>query len=188
MLCSKSLFAQVGYLGEIKLIACNYAPKGWALCQGQLLLINQNQALYSLLGTTYGGNGITTFALPDYRGRVAVGAGNTVPQGAMQGAETAILTQANIPTHNHNQPIKVSSSKATLNVPTVSSAIASPSITVNAATRDMLGYKVATPNTPLSGTNSTATGAASPTPIPTMQPFLGMNYIIALQGIFPSTN
>lgn len=187
LLFSKTLFAQP-YLGEIRLFSGDFAPKGWAKCEGQLLPINQNQALFSLLGTTYGGNGTTNFALPDYRGRVAVSAGPTMTQGDKQGAETVTLTESNLPAHSHTQAIKVSSSKATLNVATTSAAIASPSITVNSVTRDILGYNTATPNTPLSGTTSTAAGTVSPTPISIMQPYIGMTYIIALQGIFPSSN
>jgi microcystin-dependent protein len=183
---SKTLFAQDAYLGEIKLFAGNYAPKGWALCQGQLLLIVQNQALFSLLGTTYGGDGRTTFALPDYRGRSAVSAGLTYPQGEATGAENVSLSQANLPAHSHIEPIKVSAAKATSNVPTTNSSIASPVITVNSITRDMLGYNTSAPNTPLLGTPSTTSGSS--TPINVMQPYLVMNYIIALQGIFPSQN
>lgn len=185
-LFTKTLFAQEQYLGEIKLFAGNFPPKGWTFCNGQLLPINQNQALFSLLGTTYGGNGQTTFALPDLRGRVPVGDGLSIVLGEKQGAETTILTEANLPAHNHNEPVKVSSSVATLNVPTASSSIAAPTITVNSTTRAILGYNTATPNTPLLGTATTAAGTALPTPINTMQPYIAMTYIIALQGIFPS--
>ena len=186
-LFNTTLFAQP-YLGEIRLFAGNFAPKGWALCQGQLLPINQNQALFALLGTTYGGNGTTNFALPDYRGRAAVGNGLSIVQGEKQGVETVTLTQGNLPTHNHNEPVKVSSSKATLNVPTNTSSIASPAITVNSTTRDMLGYNLAAPNTALLGSASTTAGTASPTAINVMQPSIAMTYCIALQGIFPSQN
>ncbi|NDP27173.1 MAG: phage tail protein [Flavobacterium sp.] len=187
-LFTKTLFAQEPYLGEIKLVAQNYAPRGWALCSGQLLPINQNQALFSLLGTTYGGNGQTTFALPDLRGRVPVGDGLSIVLGERQGAETAILTQANLPAHSHNEPIKVSSSAATANVPTASSSIAAPTITVNSITRNTLGFNTASANTPLIGTATTSAGTLTPTPINTMQPSIAMTYIIALQGIFPSRN
>lgn len=186
-LFNTALFAQP-YLGEIKLFAGNFAPKGWALCQGQLLPINQNQALFALLGTTYGGNGTTTFALPDYRGRAAVGNGLTIIQGEKQGVESTTLTQANLPAHNHNVPVKVSAAKAALNVPTSTSSLASPSITVNSATRDILGYNLAAPNTALLGSASTTAGTISPTAINVMQPSIAMTYIIALQGIFPSQN
>lgn len=187
-LFSKTLFAQQPYLGEIKLVAHNYAPKGWALCNGQLLPINQNQALFSLLGTNYGGDGRTTFALPDLRGRVPVGNGLSIVLGEKQGAETAILTQANLPVHSHTEPIKVSSSTATSNVPTASSSIAAPTITVNSTTRNTLGFNTASANTPLMGTATTPAGTVTPTSINTMQPSIAMTYVIALQGIFPSQN
>lgn len=186
-LCTKSIFAQP-YMGEIKLFAGNFPPKGWALCNGQLLPINQNQALFSLLGTTYGGNGQTTFALPDLRGRVPVGEGLSIVLGERQGAETATLTEANLPAHSHTEPVKVSSSTATSNVPTASSSIAAPTITANSITRNSLGFNTAVPNTALSGTATTAAGTVTPTPINTMQPYIAMTYIIALQGIFPSRN
>jgi microcystin-dependent protein len=188
LLFSKTIYAQEQYLGEIRLIASSYAPKYWALCQGQLLQINQNQALFSLLGTTYGGDGITNFALPDYRGRAAASAYQAYPQGTKTGSENSTLLITNLPTHSHTEPIKVSSSKAIANVPTSNSSIASPVITVNSATRDMLGYNTATPNTALLGTDSSNAGNLSPTPINLMQPYTVLNYIIALQGIFPSQN
>lgn len=92
------------YLGEIKLFPFAFAPKGWALCEGQILPISQNQALFALLGTTYGGNGTTNFALPDLRGRVPMHSGNgPVPLGQKAGAETVTLTLANLPAHTHTQ-------------------------------------------------------------------------------------
>jgi microcystin-dependent protein len=187
-LLTKTIYAQEQYLGEIRLFAGSFAPKGWALCQGQLLPINQNQALFSLLGTTYGGDGRTTFALPDYRGRAAVSASTMYPQGTKTGTENITLTAANLPTHGHSEPIKVSSSKAVANVPTANSSIASPTITVNSVTRDILGYNTSNPNTPIQGTTSTTTGSTTPTPINKMQPSIVLTYIIALQGIFPSQN
>jgi microcystin-dependent protein len=187
-LFTKTLFAQQPYLGEIKLVAQNYVPKGWAKCEGQLLPINQNQGLFSLLGTTYGGDGRTTFALPDLRGRVPVGDGLSIVLGEKQGAETTTLTEANLPAHSHTEPVKVSSSTATLNVPTASSSIAAPTITANSTTRAILGYNAAAPNTALMGSATTAAGTVTPTPINTMQPFIAMTFIIALQGIFPSQN
>src|SRR5918997_1499498 len=94
------------FLAEIKIISWNYAPKGWAFCAGQLLPINQNQALFALLGTTYGGNGKTTFALPDLRGRVPVGAGvsaagSEYPLGSSGGHETVKLAVGQLPSHSH---------------------------------------------------------------------------------------
>src|SRR3982750_3956977 len=89
------------YLGEIKIVSFNFAPKGWAQCNGQFLPINQNQALFSLLGTTYGGNGPTTFALPDLRGCVAMYTGNGHTLGQRAGQELYTLTLAEMPAHNH---------------------------------------------------------------------------------------
>ena len=94
------------FIGEIRLVPFNYAPKGWAICAGQLLPINQNQALFALLGTTYGGNGQTTFALPDLRGRIPIGAGQSTagssyPLGATGGQETVKLTTRQLPGHAH---------------------------------------------------------------------------------------
>lgn len=188
-LFSKTVVAQDQYLGEIRLTSFNYAPKGWALCNGQLLSITQNQALFSLLGTTYGGNGTTNFALPDYRGRAAVSAdGITTTQGVKQGAETTTLSMAQLPAHSHNEPIKVSNATATTNIPVANASIAAPVITVNGITRDMFAYNNNTPNTPLLGSVSTNAGTVAPTAINVMQPYIAMTYIIALQGIFPSPN
>lgn len=185
-LCTKTIFAQESYMGEIKLFSGNFAPRGWAKCEGQLLPINQNQALFSLLGITYGGDGRTTFALPDLRGRAAVGDGLSIGLGLKYGAETTTLTQANLPVHSHTGSIKVSSGAATLNVPTASSSIAAPAITVNSTTRATLGYNTASPNTLLNSTN--AAGATIVTPINLMQPYIAMTYIICLYGIYPQRN
>src|SRR5215211_5895625 len=89
------------FLGEIKLVSFNFPPKGWALCNGQFLPINQNQALFSLLGTTYGGNGQTTFALPDLRGRVPIHMGNGHTLGEVAGSNAVTLNQQQMPTHLH---------------------------------------------------------------------------------------
>lgn len=186
-LFSKTLYSQP-YLGEIRIFSGTFPPKGWAFCSGQLLPINQNIALFSLLGTTYGGDGQTNFALPDLRGRAAVGDGLSITLGEKQGAESTTLTEANLPAHYHNEPVMVSSGAATLNTPTSSSSMAAPAITVNSTTRAMQGYNTAAPNTPLMGTVSTTAGTLTPTPISTMQPFIVISYIIALQGIFPSPN
>lgn len=185
-LCTKTIFAQESYMGEIKLFSGNFAPRGWAKCEGQLLPINLNQALFSLLGITYGGDGRTTFALPDLRGRAAVGDGLSIGLGLKYGAETTTLTQANLPVHSHSGSIKVSSGAATLNVPTASSSIAAPAITVNSTTRATLGYNTAAPNTLLNSTN--AAGATIVTPINLMQPYIAMTYIICLSGIYPQRN
>jgi len=89
------------FIGEIKMVAFNYAPRNWALCNGQLLPINQNQALFSLLGTTYGGNGLTNFALPDFRGRAPIHMGAGYVLGSKAGQESVTLTQSQMPQHSH---------------------------------------------------------------------------------------
>ena len=150
------------------------------------MAIQQNQALFSLLGVTYGGNGITTFALPDLRGRVAVSAGPTISLGQEKGTEAVTLTEANLPAHSHTESIKVSSSVATLDVPTTSSSIAAPVLTVNGSSRALSGYNVAVANTPLMGVATTTSGGS--TPINVMQPYIAMTYIIATEGIYPSRN
>ena len=186
VLSIKPLYAQDEFMGEIKLFAGNFVPRNWALCDGQLLPINQNQALYSLLGTTYGGNGTTTFALPDLRGRIPVGVGTNKTLGQKSGAETVSLTTTNLPGHSHNFPIKVSSATGTLNVPAASSSIASAVESVNSNTYPVLGYNTSTPNVVLSGTATTTAGGN--TPVNVMQPYTVTTYIICVQGIFPSRN
>lgn len=189
-LCTKLLFAQEKYLGEIRIFAGNFAPIGWEKCEGQLLSISQNEALFSLIGTTYGGDGQATFALPDYRGRAVIGT-STSPQialGTMLGQEEITLTQANLPTHTHTASLKVSSAKATATTPTNNSSLAAPAMTVNSITRDALGYSTATPNTPLLPTVSTPAGSSSQSPISLMQPYLVITYIIATEGVYPTGN
>ena len=106
ILNSSTIYAQDPYIGEIRLVAFNFAPQGWALCNGQILPISQNQALFVLLGTTYGGNGVTTFALPDLRGRAPIHAGqgpglSNYSLGQIGGTETNIMTVAQMPRHSH---------------------------------------------------------------------------------------
>jgi len=186
-LSTKAIHAQVDcYVGEIRLFTGNYAPQGWHICDGSVLQISDNEILYTLIGTTYGGDGITTFALPDYRGRVATGASSNSPAGTTDGSESITLTINNLPPHTHTGNIKVSSAKATANVASTNSSIASPSITVNNITRDVLGYNETPPNTTLAPVSSTAVG--NNLPINVMQPYTAINYIIALQGIYPRSN
>jgi microcystin-dependent protein len=165
------------FLGEIRLVAFDYAPKFWAQCNGQLLPINQNQALFSLLGTTYGGNGQTSFALPDLRGRAPMHfKGTELYQGSREGAESVTLTQAQLPAHSH--ALAASGDIANASVPGGALPAARPRGGINryAPTADV----------------SLASGSIAPTggsqPHTNMQPFLTMNYVIALSGIFPSRN
>ena len=178
------------FLGEMKIISWNFAPKGWAFCNGQFLPINQNQGLFSLLGTMYGGNGQTTFALPDMRGRVPIHVGGSFTQGQAGGENAHTVTAQEMPTHNH-----------------MLSADANTAATSNAflpAAGSSLGQSVGQPSqgSPFAlniySTNTGAPlGAMSPAvvgntggsqPHENRQPFLALNMIIALQGIFPSRN
>lgn len=174
---SISASAQEAMLAEIKLFAGNFAPRGWAFCHGQLLPISQNTALFSLLGTTYGGDGRTTFALPDLRGRVPMGVGNgpglsNSQLGAKAGAETFTLTSAQMPSHTHSLTgISELNFKSNPNDKSDTKAL----VTAN------------TPgSTPATNINTQSTGGSQS--VNNLQPSLGLNYIICMQGIFPSRN
>jgi microcystin-dependent protein len=168
--------AQEQYLGEIKLVGFNFAPLGFAQCNGQILSIAQNSALFSLLGTTYGGDGRSNFALPDLQGRVAIGMGNGAglsPRvlGETGGQESVTLTIAQLPAHSH--PILAASTEA---------AVSSPSNAVMAGkARVPLYNAIGSADTAMAPTGS----AGGNQPFNNMQPFLALNYVIALEGIYP---
>jgi microcystin-dependent protein len=174
-----------GTIGEIRLFAGTFAPRTWAFCEGQIMAIAQNTALFSILGTTYGGNGQTTFALPDLRGRTAVGPG-TGPGltnrnlGEQAGTENVTLIASELPAHNHN--LLVANVPADKTEPTGNSIASVADITENA----MPSYKTATPNVALNPSSISPAGGSQPHN--NMPPYLGMNYIICLEGIFPSRN
>ena len=161
------------YLGEIRVVSFNFPPKGWAMCNGQLLPINQNQALFSILGTTYGGNGQTTFALPNLQGRIPnhMGAGFTLGQSAGEYAHTLNISE--IPAHNH--PVFANPKTGTQVSPAngVWAAAASGAY-ANSQTTAMSPQSIS----PAGGSQSHEN----------MPPCLTLNFIIALQGIFPSRN
>jgi microcystin-dependent protein len=174
-----------GTIGEIRMFAGNFAPRTWAFCANQILPIAQNTALFSILGTTYGGNGQTTFALPDFRGRVAVGTGQgpglpNVTLGELAGSQTATLTTNNMPAHNHALTGAVTPQAAT------------DGKLSNDATGRYIGpgnfFAASTELVPMAPLTSNLTvginGGSQPFSI--MPPYLGMNYIICLFGIFPS--
>ena len=160
------------FLGEIRVISFGFPPAGWASCDGQLLPINQNQALFALLGTSYGGDGRTTFALPDLRGRMPVHQGAGFVTGARGGESTHVLTVAEIPAHNH-----VARAAAVATTASPAGAIWAPS-----------GHQMyaSAPTTAMSA------GAVAPAgggqPHENRPPYLTLNFVIALQGIFPSQN
>ena len=185
------------FIGTVTPWAPNFAPRSWAFCDGQLLLINQNQALFSILGTTYGGDGRTTFGLPDLRGRVAVHPGTgpglpTVSLGEKTGQENVALSTPTLAPHNHPATGDVAVMATTDDGTTVN-----PSATdrLAAAKLQMVGidvnrYSGAAADTSLGGLSATASvdskgGGSTHTNV---QPSLGINYIIALQGVFPSRN
>lgn len=178
------------YIGSLVLFAGNFAPRGWAFCDGSLLPIAQNAALFSILGATYGGNGQTTFALPDLRSRVPVHANNgqagpglqPVRLGESGGTSTLALTSANLPQHTHGTLInKVT---ATTNDPT--GGVLAMANYPDATTGDPIPVNVYAATSAGQAPNITPTGAGAP--VSNMQPYLGLNYIICLQGLYPSRN
>jgi microcystin-dependent protein len=162
------------FLSEIKVVSFNCPPKGWALCNGQLLPINQNQALFALLGTTYGGNGQTNFALPNLRGRVPMHIGNGHTQGEAAGSTSVTVNIQQLPTHTH----AMMASATTGDVPV-------PTNTVLARTPAKI-YAAPGSLTTLNPINVSSLGGSQPHN--NMMPYLTLNFIIALQGIFPSQN
>ncbi len=177
-----------GYIGEVRMFAGNFAPMYWAFCQGQIMSIAENQALFSILGTTYGGNGQTTFGLPDLRSRVAVGTGkglalSNYDLGQMAGVEKNTILPTNIPAHTHS--LMVSSSNSDLATPVAGSTIAVTGTQDGRSFTPALCFNSATPNVALNVASITTVGGSN-LPVNNIQPFLGMNYIICLEGIYPS--
>lgn len=161
------------FIGEVKMVGFNYPPRGWAFCNGQILAIAQNQALFSLLGTTYGGNGQTTFALPDLQGRMPVHRGITIALGQKSGEETHTLIQTEIPQHAHTAQGNTGAPDASSPLGATWAAGGSNAYTTSA-------------NTTM---NPASVGpAGNSQPHQNMPPFLVVSFIIALEGIFPSRN
>jgi microcystin-dependent protein len=166
------------YVGEIRIFAGNYAPLGWELCQGQLLPIAENETLFQLIGTTYGGDGFDTFALPDLRGRLPIHQG-TGPglsprsMGQRGGAEQVTLTEAQLPAHSHQVVASTTPGKSA----------PGPGALLSAGAIQVFGTGAA--NTPMSP-QAVGSSPGGGQPHPNMPPFLGVNYIISLFGIFPS--
>ena len=163
------------FLSEIRIMSFNFAPKGWATCDGQLLPINQNQALFSLLGTTYGGNGQTNFALPNLRGRASLHTGNGHTLGESAGSSSVTLTQQQMPQHIHMLAVS--------NTATGGTIVATGNVLGNA------GSQVYGAAQALQAMNPGCVGSVGGSqPHNNMMPFLVLNFCIALQGIFPSRN
>ena len=164
------------FLSEIRIFSCSFAPKYWALCNGQTLPINQNQALFSLMGTTYGGNGQTTFGLPNLQGRVPIHMGNGHTLGETGGAETVTITSSTMPAHIHP-------------------AYADTKVGNNTTSNPSGNYPANTGSTPLYSSGSSNMVTMYPSMVSSTggsqshenrQPFTALNYCIALSGIFPS--
>ena len=168
------------FLSEIKIVSFNFPPKGWALCNGQFLPINQNQALFALLGTTYGGNGQTTFALPNLRGRVPIHFDASHNLGEAAGSTSVTISQQTMAEHIHfAQASTQQANQATLltppaNTPNILAAVTGAQYTNAASLTTLIGDSVS--------------NVGGSQPHNNMMPYLVLNFIIALQGIFPSRN
>ncbi len=208
------------FIGEIRMFAGTFAPRGWAFCQGQQLAIASNSALFSILGTTYGGNGTTTFALPDYRGRVPTGTGqgpgtDNIALGQVAGSPSVTLNGSQLPQHTHaatftgtatsiNNNISVGTTHAVANAnPTNGSTVyltaaaadyGGDAVTINGLYSSTAPAAGATATLAGGSASVTPTGtvavapAGSSTPVSIYQPYVGMNFIIALDGIYPARN
>ncbi len=199
------------FLGEIRMVGFSYAPNGWASCNGQLMSIAQNSALFALLGTTFGGDGVTTFALPNYQGRGPVGMGNgagltPIVQGEVSGTENVTILQTQMPTHTHTAQSSAFAASLTgpINIPasangTTQAAPANNTVLgpIAAGGRPGTLYATTAADTTLAPFDATVTGQLTPgnptigtaggsQPLPIRNPFLGTNFIIATDGIFPS--
>lgn len=162
------------FLSEIKIVSFNFPPKGWALCNGQLLPINQNQALFALLGTVYGGNGQTNFALPNLRGRVPVHEGSGHTLGEAAGSTSVTVNIQQLPTHNHFEMAQATTNNSQL--PAAGAFMCQASNV----------YRTADNLITLNPASVSNVGGSQPHN--NMMPYLVLNFIIALQGIFPSQN
>ena len=167
------------FLGEIRLFSFSFAPKGWAMCNGQILPIAQNQALFALMGTTYGGDGVRTFALPNLQGSVPLHLSASYPQGMRAGEASHTLTSAEMPAHSH--AVQASDIVGTSNIPGNTLGLARRTAEIYHAPTNLVALSVfpAGPTVSNSGGNQAHTN---------LQPFLVMNFCVATVGIFPSRN
>lgn len=168
------------FIGEIRMFGGNFAPVGWAFCNGQLLAISQNDALFALIGTTYGGDGVSTFGLPDLRGRGPIHQGQGLGLspyvlGQLAGTESVTVLQSQLPAHTH--PAALNNAAGTTNNPQNATWATAP---------NAQSYNAAAPDVAMSA--SSITTAGSSVPHDNMPPFLAVSFIICLEGIFPSQN
>ena len=163
------------YVGEIRMFAGNFAPAGWMFCEGQLLPISENETLFQLIGTTYGGDGESTFALPDLRGRIPIHQGNGFILAETGGVETVTLTVSQIPAHTH---------AALCTNDTGTTAVPQGAVPASLPDVNSLSYGTDAPNTTLSPVTISSVGGSQPHN--NFQPYLCVDFIISLFGIFPS--
>ena len=166
------------YMGEIRAVSFNFAPRGWALCNGQIMAIQQNQAMFALLGTQFGGDGVRTFGLPNLQGRTPTAAASPAEIGLINGTESVVMTQTQLPPHTHL--VLASTATATDFDPTGKDWAP----VVDSTSSPNLAFTETTPNAFMAPTALTAAGGGQPIPI--LQPYTVVNYIISLTGIFPS--
>ena len=184
------------FIGEIRMVGFNFAPRGWALCNGQLLNISQNAALFSLLGTTFGGNGTSNFGLPNMQSRFPIhqgtGAGlSTYVMGQMGGTQSVTIQTSNLPSHHHT--LSEANAKATVGVRTEAANITTPTGNFLGSANTYVSGQTVRNAVLAAGTINFGAGGAtdltgSNIPVATLPPYLCVNFIIALVGIFPSRN
>jgi microcystin-dependent protein len=186
MVWSPPAQAMEPFLGQIQMFGFNFPPRGWAFCDGQLLPISQNTALFSLLGTTYGGDGVSTFALPDLRGRVAIHPGNgpglpSISQGEKSGNYQVALNVNHLPSHTHT-------ATATVHASSEQGSQEGPGDNVLAYDRRETQYSASAPDVTMNAESATVTvgNTGGSQPFSIMQPYLGVYHCIALVGVYPS--
>lgn len=178
------------YIGIVKLFAGTYAPQNWAFCDGSTLPISRYTALFSILGTTYGGDGVSTFKLPDLRSSVPVGAGqkpgySSYYPGQVGGTENVTLTISQMPAHTHGANVAVSSANATDSVAKAGENLGAPGNLQGREFNNTFGYVQGAADTQLAADSVKVAPAGSSLPVPIMQPYMAMNYIICINGLYP---
>lgn len=180
-------------IGTIVLFAGNFLPKGYMDCDGTFLNTAANAPLYSIIGTTYGGNGSTSFALPDLRGRVALGIGkgnnlNSYNLGQIGGYESNNLQINNLPSHSHEASLKVSSNNAKVSIPPNGGSIAAPGANNGREFTATFGFNTELPLTSLNDNSIQVGNTGSGQPVNNLQPYLGIRYVICVEGQYPPKN